>query len=96
MARRKGRQKTAQRFRGESQPLEGAPPEVSRVVEPPRELSVEEMFREAVSLDQQGEWARAADVYDRIAEKIPDQQDGEYARTCAREIRQKVARAGGG
>jgi hypothetical protein len=64
--------------------------------EPSRELSVEEMFCEAVSLDQQGEWARAAAVYDRIAEKIPDQQDREYARNCAREMRQKVARAGGG
>jgi hypothetical protein len=96
VATRKSRQKAPQRFRGESQPSEVVPREVSRVVEPPRELSVEEMFREALRLDQEGEWDQAAAVYDRIAEKIPDQQDGEYARTCAREMRQKRARAGGG
>jgi hypothetical protein len=60
-----------------------------------KERPIAKLFREAVRLDRKGEWEQAAAICDRIAERIPGQQDGDYARNLAREIREKMARARG-
>ena len=53
---------------------------------------VDEMFNAAVKFDQRGDWADAIAVFDRIAEKLEGQQDGEYARNCAQRVREKLSR----
>lgn len=53
------------------------------------------MFNEATRLDQAGEWDRAIALFEQIADKLPGQQDGDYARNCANAIRKKKARAEG-
>jgi hypothetical protein len=53
------------------------------------ESSVDEMFNEAFELDQRGDWVEAVALYERIADELQGHQDGEYARSCAQQIREQ-------
>ena len=56
-----------------------------------KQSPVEEMFDRAFKLDRRGDWAEAIDLYEQIAEMLPDEQEGQYARNCAQQIRAKMA-----
>jgi hypothetical protein len=62
---------------------------------PPREPTVEDLFSQASSLDAAGEWAKALAIYDALANRLAGEQDGEYARNRAKEIRAKMAQVSG-
>ena len=53
----------------------------------------DELFRKALNLDQRGEWAEAVALYEQIAEKLQGQQESEYAKNCAQQIREKMAQS---
>ena len=55
-----------------------------------KEPSAEEMFNMAAMLDKRGDWADALTIYDYVAEKFKDQQEGRYALNCAEQIRDKM------
>jgi hypothetical protein len=56
-----------------------------------KQSPVEEMFNRAFKLDRRGDWAEAIDLYEQIAEMLPDEQEGQYARNCAQQLRAKMA-----
>jgi hypothetical protein len=67
----------------------GSPPPVSE--KPAGEPSVEDLLNQAGDLDAEGEWEKALELFEQLAPRLQGQQDGEYARNCAREIRKKIA-----
>jgi hypothetical protein len=54
----------------------------------------EEMFHQALKLDQRGDWSEAVALYEKLAEEAQDRQDAEYAQNCAQQIREKMKMAG--
>lgn len=54
----------------------------------------EEMFQQALKLDQCGDWSEAVALYDKLAGDARDRQDAEYAQNCAQRIREKMKMAG--
>ena len=58
-------------------------------------VPVEDMFSQAIGLEQEGEWEKAIALYERIAENLQGYQDAEYAKNCARAVREKIALTGG-
>ena len=67
--------------------------ETEKREETEKQSPVEEMFNRAMKLDRRGDWAEAIDLYEQIAEMLPDEQEGEgeYARNCAQRLRAKMA-----
>jgi hypothetical protein len=59
------------------------------------EVLVEDMFSRAIGLEQEGEWEKAIILYERIAENLQGYQDAEYAKNCARAVREKITLTGG-
>ena len=71
--------------------LSGEEKEIVRPKVLPSEEEVrEEMFVQASRLDQRGDWPEAIALYEQLAEESQDRQDAEYARNCARQIREKM------
>jgi hypothetical protein len=50
-------------------------------------------LNEANHLDRHGEWARAMAYYQRAAEALRGQPDGEYAENCGKRVREKMTSA---
>lgn len=63
---------------------------------PPPEPSLEDLLNQASNLDTDGEWEKALAIYEHVATRLHGQQEGEYARNCAREVREKIAQSKGG
>lgn len=59
------------------------------------EVPVEDMFSQAIGLEQEGEWEKAIALYERVAENRQGYQDAAYAKNCARAVREKIALTGG-
>ncbi len=57
------------------------------------EKAREEMFGQALKLDQRGDWSEAIALYEQLAVEAQDRQDAEYARNCAQQIREKMKMA---
>lgn len=51
----------------------------------------EEMLKRAFELDRRGDWLEAIELYEQVAEMLPEQKEGQYARNCAEHIRKKMA-----
>jgi hypothetical protein len=91
---RGGRGHAGDRGQGQREAGSGSPLLVPE--KPSAGPSVEDLSNQASNLDSEGEWEKALAIYEQLATRLQGQQYGEYARNCAREIREKIAQAKGG
>jgi len=47
----------------------------------------------AIDLEKRGEWQRAIEVYEVLAQRSPDKQEAEYAAKCASRLRAQLERS---